>query len=49
MKAKHYLIGVYLVIALLFSFYLKGCSDTADRSYSYNFGKALAWPISMFK
>lgn len=48
MKIKHYVIGAYVVIALLFSFYLKGCSATADRSYSYNLGKAAVWPISIF-
>lgn len=49
MQIKHYLIGVYLLIALLFSAYLKGCSATADRSYAYNLGKAIVWPVSMFK
>ncbi len=48
MKIKQYLIGIYIVIALLFSAYLKGCSATADRSYAYNLGYALVWPISMF-
>ena len=48
MQIKHYLIGVYIVIALLFSAYLKGYSATADRSYAYNLGKAVVWPISMF-
>ncbi|MCL5767064.1 MULTISPECIES: hypothetical protein [unclassified Acinetobacter] len=48
MQAKHYLIGIYVVIALLFSVYLKGCSDTSDRPYTYNLGKAIVWPISMF-
>lgn len=48
MQIKHYLIGVYIVIALLFSAYLKGCSATADRSYAYNLGKAMVWPVSMF-
>lgn len=48
MKIKHYLIWLYVVIALLFSFYLKGCSATANESYSYNLGKAVVWPISMF-
>jgi hypothetical protein len=45
---KNYLIGFYIVVAVLFSFYLKGCSATADRSYMYNLGKAIVWPISMF-
>lgn len=48
MQIKHYVIGIYIVIAVLFSAYLKGCSDTSDRSYSYNLGKAIIWPISMF-
>lgn len=48
MHIKRYLIGFYLVIALLFSFYLKGCSSTAHLSYAYNLGKAVVWPISMF-
>lgn len=48
MQIKHYVIGIYIVIALLFSVYLKGCSDTSDRSYSFNLGKAFVWPISMF-
>ncbi len=45
---KNYAIGIYLVIALLFSFYLKGCSDSSHESYAFNVGKALVWPISMF-
>ncbi|MEQ1318611.1 hypothetical protein [Acinetobacter guillouiae] len=48
MQIKHYLIGIYVVIALLFSFYLKGCSATSNQSYAYNLGKAIVWPISMF-
>lgn len=48
MRIKHYVIGGYIAIALLFSFYLKGCSDTAHQSYAYNLGKAVVWPISMF-
>lgn len=48
MQIKHYVIGGYIAIALLFSFYLKECSDTAHQSYAYNLGKAVVWPISMF-
>ena len=45
---KNYIIVGYVLIALLVSIYFKSCSDTSERSYSYNFGKALVWPVSIF-
>lgn len=47
MNAKAYLITGYLIIALFVSFYFKGCSDTSDKDYAFNLGKAMAWPISL--
>ena len=44
---KAYLITGYLVIALLVSFYFNSCSNTSDRPYSYNLGKAIVWPFSL--
>ena len=45
---KAYVITGYVVIALLVSIYFKSCSDTSDKSYAYNAGKALVWPISVW-
>lgn len=45
---KNYLIIGYLVIGLICSVYFKACSSTAHRTYAYNVGKALVWPISVF-
>lgn len=45
---KAYAITGYLVIALMVSFYFKGCSNTSDKSYAYNAGKAIVWPISVW-
>jgi hypothetical protein len=45
---KNYLIIGYVVMALLVSVYFKACSATAHRPYTYNLGKALVWPITIF-
>jgi len=44
---SHIFIG-YLIIALIVSVYFKGCSNTSDRSYPFNLGKAVMWPITIF-
>lgn len=44
---KNYLITGYIVIALICSVYFKVFGATSDRSYPYNLGRALMWPISV--
>lgn len=47
MHAKHYAIGAYAIIALLVSFYFKGCTHTSNESYAFNLGRAILWPITL--
>lgn len=47
MQAKHYAIGTYVIIALLVSFYFKGCTHTSNESYAFNLGRAILWPITL--
>ena len=35
--------------ALICSVYFKNCSSTAHYSYAYNLGKAVVWPVTIFK
>ncbi len=45
---KAYLITGYLVIALVTSIFFSACSNSSHKSYAFNVGKALVWPISIF-
>jgi hypothetical protein len=47
MHVKHYAIGAYVIIALLVSFYFKGCTHTSNESYAFNLGRAILWPITL--
>ncbi|WP_169733746.1 hypothetical protein [Alkanindiges illinoisensis] len=44
---KNQLIAGYIIIALICSVYFKACSTTSNRSYPYNLGRGLTWPISV--
>lgn len=46
---KNYLIIGYVLIALICSVYFKNFSSTAHYSYAYNLGKAVVWPVTIFK
>ena len=38
---------VIVIIALLVSFYFKGCTHTSNESYAFNLGRAILWPITL--
>jgi len=44
---KTYLITGYLVIALIVSVFFNSCSNTSNKPYAFNLGKALVWPFSL--
>lgn len=46
---KNYLIIGYIIIAFICSVYFKNCSSTAHLSYAYNLGKAVVWPVTIFR
>lgn len=45
---KQLLIGTYLGIAVLFTFYNWLWGAEHYRGFFYNFGKSLAWPFQIF-
>lgn len=46
---KQGLIGGYLAIAFVFSIFMWLFGEHSYRGYPYNMGKAIVWPISIFK
>ncbi|HKM15286.1 MAG TPA: hypothetical protein VJY63_05105 [Marinospirillum sp.] len=46
---KQGLIGGYLAITFVVSIFMWLFGEHSYRSYSYNIGKAIVWPVSIFK